>query len=70
MMKRHLKAAGLADNLTRHSFRVTTITDIFRTGCPLEDFQRLAGHADPRMTRLYDQETKRSRENVVERISI
>lgn len=28
-----------------HSFRVTTITDLLEQGVPLEDAQRLAGHA-------------------------
>ena len=32
---------------TTHSFRVTTITDLLEQGVPLEDVQRLAGHADP-----------------------
>jgi integrase/recombinase XerD len=48
MMKRRLKDAGLQDNLSPHSFRVTTITDLLEQGVPLEDVQRLAGHADPR----------------------
>jgi integrase/recombinase XerD len=30
--------------ISRHSFRVTTITDLLEQGAPLEDVQRLAGH--------------------------
>lgn len=37
-----------------HSFRVTTITDLLEQSVPLEEVQRLAGHADPRSTGLYD----------------
>jgi integrase/recombinase XerD len=32
--------------------------------------ERLAGHADPRTTRLYDRRQKKITRNVVERISI
>jgi integrase/recombinase XerD len=37
---------------------------------PPEDVQRLAGHADPRTTRLYDRRQKKIIRNIVERISI
>jgi site-specific recombinase XerD len=39
-------------------------------GVPLEDVRHLAGHADPRTTRLYDRRQKNVTRNVVERISI
>jgi len=71
MVKRRLAAAGLpADRLTCHSFRATTITDLLNQGVPLEDVQYLAGHADPRTTRLYDRRKKQVTRNIVERISI
>jgi len=70
MMKRRLKDAGLPVRLSPHSFRVTTITDLLEQGVPLEDVQRLAGHADPRTTRLYDRRDKMITRNIVERISI
>ena len=70
MMKRRLRDADLPDNLSPHSFRVTTITDLLEQGIPLEDVQRLAGHADPRTTRLYDRRDKKITRNVVERISV
>jgi integrase/recombinase XerD len=54
MVKRRLRDAGLPTMLSPHSFRVTTITDLLEQGVPLEDVQRLASHADPRTTRLYD----------------
>jgi site-specific recombinase XerD len=70
MVKRRLKDAGLPVRLSPHPFRVTTITDLLEQGVPLEDVQRLAGHADPRTTRLYDRRDKKITRNIVERISI
>ena len=70
MVKRRLRNAGLPDRLSPHSFRVTTITDLLEQGVPLEDVRRLAGHADPRTTRLYDRRQKKITRNIVERISI
>ena len=54
MMKRRLKAAGLPGHFSPHSFRVTTVTDLLEQNVPLEDVQYLAGHSDPRTTRIYD----------------
>jgi len=70
MLKRRLKAACLPSHLSPHSFRVATITDLLTQGVPLEDVQFLAGHADPRTTRLYDRRHRRVTRNVVERISV
>lgn len=52
MVKRRLRDAGLSGVLSPHSFRVTTITDLLEQGVPLDDVQCLAGHVDPRTTRL------------------
>ncbi|WP_231933212.1 tyrosine-type recombinase/integrase [Botrimarina mediterranea] len=70
MVRRRLKDAGLPRRLTAHSFRVATITDLLSQGVPLEDVQNLAGHADPRTTRLYDRRGRCVTRNIVERISI
>ena len=70
MVKRRLREAGLSERLSPHSFRVTTITDLLEQGVPLEDVQYLAGHADPRTTRLYDRRQRRVTRNIVERISV
>ncbi|QDT53020.1 Tyrosine recombinase XerC [Caulifigura coniformis] len=70
MMKRRLVDAGLSTHLSPHSFRVTTITDLLENGVELEAVQQLAGHADPRTTRLYDRRQRRITRNTVERISI
>ncbi len=70
MLKRRLKRAGLPARLSCHSFRTATVTDLLEQGLPLPDVQELAGHADPRTTRLYDRRQRRVTRNVVERISI
>ena len=70
MLKKRFKEAALSDRLSGHSFRVTTITDLLEQDVPLEDVQRLAGHADPRTTRLYDRRKKKVTRNIVERISV
>lgn len=70
MVKRRLKDVGLSSICSPHSFRVTTITDLLSQGVPLEDVQNLAGHADPRTTRLYDRRKRKVTRNIVERISI
>jgi site-specific recombinase XerD len=70
MLKRRLKDAGLPARLSPHSFRVMTITDLLSQGQPLEDVQYLAGHSDPRTTRLYDRRQKKVTKNLVERISV
>jgi len=70
MMKRRLAAAGQPTRLSPHSFRVATITDLLTQGVSLEDVQYLAGHADPRTTRLYDRRQRRITRNVVERITL
>lgn len=68
--KRRLREAGLPPDLSPHSFRVTTITDLLDQQLPLEDVQDLAGHADPRTTRLYDRSRRQITRNIVERIRV
>jgi integrase/recombinase XerD len=70
MMKRRLRAAGLPTHYSPHSFRVATVTDLLEQNQPLVDVQHLAGHADPRTTRLYDRRRRKITRNIVERISI
>jgi integrase/recombinase XerD len=70
MVKRRLKDAGLPSRLSPHSFRVFTVTDLLNQGVPLEAVQYLAGHSDPRTTRLYDRRQQRVTRNIVERISV
>jgi integrase/recombinase XerD len=70
MVKRRLKSAGLPAQICPHSFRVATVTDLLSQGVPLSDVQFLAGHSDPRTTRLYDRRSQAVTRNLVERISI
>ncbi len=70
MVKRRLKDAGLPIGLSPHCFRVSGITDLLAQDVPLEDVQFLAGHAEPRTTRLYDRRQKKVTRNIVERLSI
>src|SRR5262249_111616 len=61
MVKRRLRQAGLPRQISPHSFRVKTITDLLSQGVPMEDVQNLAGHADPRTTRIYYVQTAEMR---------
>ena len=70
MVKRRLADAGLSRAFSPHSFRVCTVTDLLHQGVPLADVQMLAGHADPRTTRLYDRRHRQVTRNIVERISV
>lgn len=70
MMKRRLRDAGLPGHFSPHSFRVSVVTDLLEQNVPLEDVQHLAGHADPRTTRLYDRRRRTVTRNIVERISV
>jgi integrase/recombinase XerD len=70
MIKRRMSAIGLPEPLSPHSFRVATITDLLTQGVPLADVQHLAGHADPRTTRLYDRRQKIVTRGIVDKISV
>lgn len=70
MFKRRLRDAGLSLRLSPHSLRVATLTDLLSQGISLDEVQFLAGHADPRTTRLYDRRQQRVTRNIVERISV
>ncbi|REF00771.1 tyrosine-type recombinase/integrase [Thermomonospora umbrina] len=56
ILRRHAHRAGLpaAARLTPHSGRRTVITTLLGNDVPLAKVQDLAGHADPRTTRRYD----------------
>lgn len=70
MVKRRLKDAALPARLSAHSFRVMVITNLLEQLVPLEDVQHLAGHSDPRTTRLYDRRHRKVSRNIVKRISV
>jgi integrase/recombinase XerD len=70
MLKRRLKAAGFPGQYSPHSFRVATVTDLLEQNVELESVEDLAGHSDPRTTRLYDRRRRKVTRNIVERISL
>ncbi len=69
LVKRKLRQAEIRAELSAHSFRVATITDLLSQGIAIEDVQELAGHADSRTTKLYDRTNRQATRNLVERIS-
>lgn len=54
MVRRRSLAAGLTANIGCHSFRATGITLYMENGGTIGEAQKLANHADPRTTKLYD----------------
>lgn len=70
MVNRRSKHAGLSMRLSPQSFLVTTITDLLEQAVSPADRQYLAGHADPRATRLYDRRQRRVTKNIIVRISV
>lgn len=51
MLEWWVKAAGLPEILSPHSFRILVVTELLSQNVSLEDVQYLAGHARPRTTR-------------------
>lgn len=70
IVKRRLKAAELPQSVSPHSFRSCAATDLLLQGVPLEDVQYLLGHADAKITKLYDRRQHQVTRNIVERISV
>lgn len=72
MVRRRAKAAGMGDlGLCNHSFRGTGITAYLENpDSRLELAQELAGHSDPKTTRMYDGRTDRISLDEVEKIGI
>ena len=59
MIKRRASAAGLPASTCCHTFRATGITAYLSNGGTLEHAQRIAGHASPKTTKLYDRTADR-----------
>lgn len=70
MVKRRAKQAGIRSEIGNHSFRGTGITNYLENGGSLSEAQRMAGHADPRTTRLYDRRDQKITRGEVEKITI
>jgi integrase len=54
MVRRRCRDAGIDTAIGCHSLRATGVTAYLANGGSLEMAQRLAGHASPRTTQLYD----------------
>lgn len=72
MIHRRTKHAGIeTPNIGNHTFRGTGITAyLSHPDAKLEHAQRMAGHADPKTTRLYDRRSDAISLDEVERIGI
>ena len=68
--KRRAAAAGLPATTCCHTFRATGITAYLSNGGTLEHAQRIAGHASPKTTKLYDRPADTITLDEIERIVI
>jgi site-specific recombinase XerD len=70
MVQRRIAGAGILTHAGCHTFRGTGITIHRRNGGKLEDAQRMAAHASPRTTALYDHSDDDITLEEIERIRI
>jgi site-specific recombinase XerD len=68
MLQRRARAAGVDARLCNHTWRASGITTFLANGGALEMAQYMAGHADPRTTKLYDRRRQMVTRSEVERI--
>ena len=68
--RRAAAAAGLPASTCCHTFRATGITAYLSNGGTLEHAQRIAGHASPKTTKLYDRTADTITLDEIERIVI
>ncbi len=71
MLRRRARVAGISTDVCNHSFRATGITAYLENpDARVEVAQYLAGHADPKTTKLYDRRADRVSLDEIERIGI
>ncbi len=70
MVNQRTRVAGIERPINCHTFRATGITAYLKNGGQLELAQRMAGHASPTTTQLYDRRTDDVALDEVERILI
>ena len=68
MLQRRARRAGVDAKLSNHTWRASGITNFLENGGALEMTQYMAGHADPRTTKLYDRRRQMVTRSEVERI--
>ena len=65
MIKKRALACGLNADVTCHTFRATGITTYLANFGSLEEAQKLANHASPNTTKLYD---RTSQDAIIEEV--
>ena len=70
MIRRRARAAGIATQISCHTFRATGITNFLENGGSLEHAQQIAAHESPRTTKLYDRRNDQITLDEIERIQI
>lgn len=70
MVRRRAKAAGIATQISNHTFRATGITTYLKNGGTLERAAAIANHASTRTTQLYDRRADEVNLDEIERILI
>jgi len=71
MVRRRAKKAEIATDVCNHTFRGSGITAyLSNDGSKLEFTQQMAGHADPKATKIYDRRADEISMDEVERIGI
>lgn len=70
IIKRRAIQAGLSPKVCSHSCRATGITAYLESGGTLEHAQRIAAHASPRTTKLYDRTSDAVNLDEIDRIAI
>ncbi len=68
MLQRRARRAGIRTAICNHTWRATGITNFLENGGALDTAQHMAGHADPRTTKLYDRRRQLVTQAEVERI--
>ncbi|MFO1152057.1 MAG: tyrosine-type recombinase/integrase [Rhodospirillales bacterium] len=68
MLQRRARKAGVTTAVCNHSWRASGITVFLENGGSIEMAQYMAGHADPRTTKLYDRRRQVASRGEVERI--
>jgi integrase len=70
MIQRRAAQAGIATEVSCHSFRATGITNYLEHKGTLEKAQQMAAHSSPRTTKLYDRTNDQITLDEVEKIQI
>jgi integrase/recombinase XerD len=68
MLKRRAKKAGATTAICNHSWRATGITNFLENVGAIEMAQYMAGHVDPRTSKLYDRRQQKVTRGEVEPI--